>query len=168
MKKSVAIFAVVFPIVLMGGWLASLYFDRYSGQMVELKITGYDPRDILSGHYFTYRLDFSPDKVCVEKRQHPNYCICLQPSSSAPATVTWHGDCDDIGTHCSSVFLKGECRWNGFLAGVERFYIPEYYKIATVPPNATVKLSVARSGASQVTMLLVDGKPLAEVMQNKP
>lgn len=167
MKKASAILAVVFPMLLMIGWLTSLYIDRYRGTAVELKITGYDPRDILSGHYFTYRLDFSPEKVCDKNPGQSDYCVCLEPSSSGPAQVLWHGQCESKVESQCHVFIKGDCKWNGFIAGVERFYISDTYKIQTVPPGTTVKLSVKPSGSAQVTNLLVDGKPLAEVMKEK-
>lgn len=57
MKKHFLIAALAFPIVLLGavmsyhGFMAS--FDE-----VEIAATGYDPRDILAGHYLNLQLDW--------------------------------------------------------------------------------------------------------------
>src|SRR5690606_16954027 len=49
-----ALFAIAFPLAVMGAWLARLDWLERSGTPVQLAVTGFDPRDLLAGHYLTY------------------------------------------------------------------------------------------------------------------
>jgi hypothetical protein len=44
--------------VAMLGWTAWLYAQKTNGKEVKVAITGYDPRDLLSGHYIQYTIDW--------------------------------------------------------------------------------------------------------------
>ena len=46
------------PILFLGIWGVILSFQINSGIEVRLPIMGYDPRDLLSGHYILYQIDW--------------------------------------------------------------------------------------------------------------
>ena len=69
------------PILFLGMWGVSLKIQMNSGIEVKLPIRGYDPRDLLSGHYILYQIDWESadckqfengicpeDEFCVEGR----------------------------------------------------------------------------------------------------
>lgn len=58
MKKSLLIVALVFPLVCLLVWSCYLSFERRNFSEVTLSITGYDPRDLLSGRYIAYQIDW--------------------------------------------------------------------------------------------------------------
>lgn len=46
------------PALLLLGWVTILTVQIYSGKEVALRIKGYDPRSLLSGHYIQYQIDW--------------------------------------------------------------------------------------------------------------
>ena len=50
-------FALAFPIALLAGHTAYKQARVMIGTTVVVPIAGFDPRDLLSGHFLTYRLD---------------------------------------------------------------------------------------------------------------
>lgn len=95
MKKHFLITALTFPVVLMGavmgyhGYMSS--FDE-----VEIAATGYDPRDILAGHYLNLQLDWNKTdctqfsgNVCPKKEFDKvyNFYISRQSAITLEAAV---------------------------------------------------------------------------------
>jgi len=57
-KKYFWLIAFFIPLICLMVWTVSLHIQRQSGQEVRVQITGYDPRDLLSGHYIQYQIDW--------------------------------------------------------------------------------------------------------------
>lgn len=56
-KKLIA--ALSLPVIFMAGWMGILSFERCSIQHdVIIAVSGYDPRDLLSGHYIDLSLNW--------------------------------------------------------------------------------------------------------------
>lgn len=56
-KKILAlVFSIPFFVLLL--WTIWLYAQQATGKEVRVFITGYDPRDLLSGHYIQYTIDW--------------------------------------------------------------------------------------------------------------
>ena len=64
-KKYLWLIAFALPLVALMIWTAGLYVQRHSGQDVRVRVTGYDPRDLLSGHYIQYQIDWK-NTDCVQ------------------------------------------------------------------------------------------------------
>lgn len=47
------------PLVCLSGWLFWLTYHKESGQEVKVAVMGYDPRDLLSGRYIQYQIDWA-------------------------------------------------------------------------------------------------------------
>lgn len=54
-RQILFITAICFPILLLSIWISSLYIKINSRDTVRVVVTGYDPRDLLSGHYVVLR-----------------------------------------------------------------------------------------------------------------
>ena len=55
MKKDFIFLFLLLPACVFAVWIGLLYQQRNLGQEVRIKIEGYDPRDLLAGHYILYQ-----------------------------------------------------------------------------------------------------------------
>ena len=65
------ILVLLLPFIVLLGWTCWLAYETTTRFEVTLPITGYDPRDLLSGHYILYKIDWEKvdcsifkEKVC--------------------------------------------------------------------------------------------------------
>ena len=59
MKKYLFLGMLVLPLLILASWAGWLAIQRESGREVKVVISGYDPRDLLSGHYLAYTIDWN-------------------------------------------------------------------------------------------------------------
>lgn len=57
-KHYLKLFLMIGPAVLLLIWVSVLSYQLHSGREVVLRISGYDPRSLLSGHYIQYQIDW--------------------------------------------------------------------------------------------------------------
>lgn len=57
-KNYLKLILMIAPALLLLGWVTILTAQIYSGKEVALRIKGYDPRSLLSGHYIQYQIDW--------------------------------------------------------------------------------------------------------------
>jgi len=88
-KKYYWLIAFAIPLICLIGWSISLSIEQKSGQEVRLPITGYDPRDVLSGHYIQYKIDWKR----ADCTQFPN------------------GRCPDKNLFCKEARWGQQCRF---------------------------------------------------------
>ncbi len=148
-RKALA-FVLSFPIFALLVLTAYKGYVHSYGQEIILPITGYDPRDLLSGHYLIYEIDYGVAGICSTNTGKQAGYVCLEPrtfSYSAPE------DCGKL--------IRGECTDGRFEAGIERFYVPEArareLEELIRSKAASIVLSLPRSGQAQVKDLLLDG-----------
>lgn len=67
---------LLLPTLVVAAWAAWLAAERTAQPALRIAITGYDPRDLLRGHYLEFRLDL-PDADGLA-------CACLHPNPDAP------------------------------------------------------------------------------------
>lgn len=159
-KRILLIVALALPIIALAlnAYLKST--QRDGGEEVVLPIEGFDPRDLLSGHYLLYRVDYAVEKGCGTQDEEAS--VCLRPMRSIYPQGSLPADCE--------LFIRGRCDNNGdFLADIERFYIPEEYAQSLEDKvrdrKGELVLSVDRQGNVAIRNLLIDGKPWKEAVQ---
>lgn len=154
-RRGWLIVALVLPILALGtsAWLKSI--QRASGVEVILPIEGFDPRDLLSGHYLTYRVDYGVEGCPSDNGQAS---ICLRPRRGIYAEGELPADC--------TLFIHGQCENNLFNAGIERFYIPEedstMLEEKVRQNKGEIVLSVDTDGNAAIRDLLIEGKAWRE------
>lgn len=160
--------AVGLPFVAICGWIAYHVLVVTHGSVVELNIRGYDPRDLLSGHYLQYRIDFGKE-LCGADDENRRVCVCFAAPEAVPAGIGWSGDCVDKPAECGA-YVAGYCRAHRFDSGLERFYIAEADapQLQTAPPDASVVLSLDGRGGGVVTEMKVGGIPLGDWLRSQP
>ena len=58
MKKTLLAIVFSLPLICLICWTAFLSISRQQGKEIKVVVTGYDPRDLLSGHYIAYQIDW--------------------------------------------------------------------------------------------------------------
>lgn len=164
MKKNLSWLAVLLPILVMLGWVAKIELMRARGVEVTLNIQGYDPRDLLSGHYLRYSVNYGKS-ICEKIGDAGAFCVCLgQSAPGEPNPVQWSGRCEERNESSCPLFIKGTCRWGRLEANIERYYFPEEFgkELLVIPPNATIRAKVSSDGSAQVTAMHVSGVEILE------
>ncbi len=168
MKQTVVV-ALLLPLIALLGWVLQLEYHARAGHEVRIKIKGYDPRDLLSGHYIRYLLDLGEFNACEHASRVQAVCVCLNKSSDGKHYVADSStNCRNSLPNCEQI-IRGDCASSQFLAGVERYSIPESLApvLATLPANSSVILALDREGNGQVKQILVDEEALEQYATRK-
>ncbi len=103
-SKKFILFSLALPIVALAGLALQRSMNLSSGREVTLPISGYDPRDLLSGHYLIYAIDYNTPKLCSDLSEVTGtYYVC--PAESRFDTRK--------PSNCS-YYIKGICRGGRF------------------------------------------------------
>lgn len=130
-KLWLVLISVIIPILGLAGLALQKAIIVEGGVPVKFPISGYDPRDLLAGHYVTYQVEYGMDDLChLNEHQESQAlnagsvptCLCFTDISTVPP-LGYSESCDNV-QHCD-LYLKGECNYHQFTAGIERFYVNE-------------------------------------------
>lgn len=150
LSRKFLIFAIVFPIVLLLGLMLHKQRIVSAGTRVVLKISGYDPRDLLSGHYLIYVVEYGVSIQCPYTSEIMKAFVCLSDQTFRFGSPS----------NCQ-LPIVGSCENGRFRAGIERFYVPQEnareLERHVMGRNAAIELAV-KNGQAQVIDLLIDGQ----------
>ncbi len=133
-----------------------------------IKITGYDPRDLLTGHYLTFNYVWPKDAAYDCK---PNSCYACYKKEVLSFTSDYHS-CDSA--------LKLETY--GQTEAVDSWYAPEDLRRFNVSetsapvlddmlrqrnPNFEIGVVIYPDHSGQVKNLYIDGQPLADFLNTR-
>ncbi len=135
MNKGTLKIAVLFlPVIAMALLIGAHSYNRDNGTEWRIPVTGYDPRDLLRGHYLTFRYDWNWEKGMNTACSGKECALCLQESTSSgsynPKVYTTSltvakkqcsGFIQGRSYHSSNQFEIGAKE--GY--GLRRYYIPE-------------------------------------------
>lgn len=154
-NKKIVIIALLIPILSLFGIVVYNQHLLMSGKEVVLPIEAYDPRDMLSGHYLLYTINYGMKDICKDNNGKQAAYLCLDPKQ---VTFDKPHDC--------ATLIVGRCEYSHFKAGIERFYISEVdassYQQILREDRAQVVLSVTADGHALVKDLLIDGKSISQ------
>lgn len=149
--KKALVASLMFPILALAILTAYKKYVLSFGEEIILPISGYDPRDLLSGHYLIYRIDYGVDGICSASLDQQIGYVCLEPKMFSYSTPQG----------CSKL-IRGVCKSGQFEAGIEKYYVPEDkasdLEVQIRANKASIVLSVTHSGQAQVKDLLVNGQ----------
>lgn len=129
-----------------------------------IPIAGYDPRDLLSGHYLQFRYDWPKLGVTEEGCRFTNgqnCCVCLEPG---PGGDLMHPHAETM----ACLYAKSCTAWVSDEVAFERgrVYIPENEgdRLQTLVRDrrAAVQITPQRSGKPAVNALYIDERPWQE------
>lgn len=58
MRKKLLLLILLVPVICLFLWGCFLEYDKNSGRKILVSVKGYDPRDLLAGHYIQYVIDW--------------------------------------------------------------------------------------------------------------
>ena len=164
--------ALIIPVACLALLTVYKAIRIYSGKRVIVPIMGFDPRDLLSGHYLTYKLDLDTDACHDYQNEGDTVYICLTLNDSAEieksSSMTYLSD--DWHEYCDAV-IRGTCNRGSFSAGIQRFYSPEaesvFLESAVRDGSGSLVLSVDRNGKAAIKHLLINGWSSREAVQKE-
>ena len=126
------------------------------------EIEGFDPRDLLRGHYLQFRLRVDPiseREACDDAS--PDCCLCLTRVAEDAVPYVERASCATARS-CTAM-LRAR-----YLHEPQRYYVPEQRAVslerrlleAMQQRRAQAVLAIDRNGEAQVRELRVDGEPL--------
>lgn len=173
MQKNLAVLALVLMVLLPSLVMVKAVHDRGNGIVWQVDMTGYDPRDLLRGHYLNFRYDW--DMVDVDSSEHciagQACCLCLNERASGDFTNPQVRaiDCREETTtrQCTS-----RIKDMGAL-GPQIYYVPEDHAlrlekmIRDDSHDFKMEIAVPRSGGPAIIRdLYINQKPLAEFLKS--
>ncbi|MCB1529738.1 MAG: GDYXXLXY domain-containing protein [Rhodospirillales bacterium] len=172
-RKFWAAAVLAIPLVAMGLLATKALYDQKSYPLIQVKIAGYDPRDMLRGHYLRYQFDWNweegqPDiSVC---DRHPYYsyhtcCLCLSGDRKDPQGHLVSCKNPEV-EQCPAVLEGRISRAGRFDIGHNQYFVPERHARALETllrdeeTTLRIGLSVHPNGRSAVETLYVESLPL--------
>jgi uncharacterized membrane-anchored protein len=152
-----------------------------SGNIWQIKIEGYDPRDLLYGHYLVYRYDFglaNDADQTISSIENDDLCLCLNRSNTGniDPEVTPISCKQTDQKMCSSV-IDGYSHYGRLSLNKdgpsERYFIPEKDSLlledALRKGKQTFRIELVAHNDRSVSIrrLLVDSKPLEDYLREK-
>ena len=122
------ILSLIFPV------LACMFMAWYhtqnqnKGELYRIPVTGYDPRDLLRGHYLTYRYDWNWADEDAKTRTHKS-AICLDGKANNLQVRLVNQK--NVSEQCDRYIIGRGSKTSGFRIGrkgsddLTRYYIPE-------------------------------------------
>jgi len=170
-------FAIIVPILTLFVWWTKIETSVRHGTTIRIPVEGYDPRDLLAGHYVRFNVTLGSVKPCEQPNQI-EACVCFASENGSDRySPIWGGECSDALPSCPAL-LRGTCHGSSFDSGVDRYSISEDLAPALqrIPPNSTVIVALDDSGQAHVVQLLVDdekiedfaARMLSEISKNTP
>ena len=163
-RKLLLVFSFILPVCVLMGWVVLNEYQIRTSQTLTLPVEGYDPRDLLSGRYLTYKVHYGVK--CPESKKskwRATAYACFEPEKYITL--------GQKPKNCS-LFIKGRCLAKEFLANIDRYYIPEKKakkatEIFRKAQEKQVVLAVPSTGQALVQDLLVDGQSLKTQLNQK-
>lgn len=154
--------ALVLPIAGVLGMIVRSEVKLALGVELRVPIRGFDPRDLLRGHYLMFQFDWTVQGACAEGEE---CCYCLDARGpGARGAQVQQAACMDL-KECPARMDAAE------LDALRRFYVPE--EVGTRLEDlvrhkrAVAVLAVTPQGGVVLKQLEVDGKPWREVLESR-
>lgn len=148
----------VLDVLFFVGWIAREEHVRRTGAEVKLPIEGYDPRDLLRGHYVQFRLVAEREAEGERARQGATR-FCLEERQGR-----WHVKPEAEPSSCR-YSIEGSNRSGKVRFGIERFYVDERRarEVLQLPADRDTYLiaHLDRGGGIHPRELVVGGKPFS-------
>jgi hypothetical protein len=166
--------AVLVPILGLMGLIARAEIALRAGEAFRIPITGYDPRDLLHGHYlqYSYAFDWQGQSTCGVTQDGrpaaltPGCCVCLTRGAAEEATPAARQlDCDEA-RRCDG-WLHVEP-----LMPPLRYFVPEQHarqlEQALLSRRAALDVTCSPGGQPALGELYLDGQSWRELVSHPP
>jgi len=166
------IISLAVPILCLAAFVVYKAAILALGVKLVLPVSGYDPRDLLSGHYLTYRVDYNRPDLCRDSYASPGdrVYVCVRQKGEEGVESEVIRSLHFIPAEGCTAVIRGVCDERGrFTAGIERFYIPEkesaMLERIVWDRKAMIVVKVDKNGTAVVQDMLFDGMPMNEFLK---
>jgi hypothetical protein len=167
LRMNFAAILLFLPLLVLGGLIWKNAHDLASAKSWRVGITGYDPRDLLYGHYLSFRFAWglSPEQRACPVGQ--GCCLCLDSQRDSLTPLTSLKSCRTAGS-CASMLS-----WTN-PEGAQRYFIPESAApqlntlLANRRFNLSVDLNITPSGRQILGDLYIDGVEWGDYLRQHP
>lgn len=147
-------------VLVFGGIIAAEEASMWRGVEVRLPVEGYDPRDLLAGHYVRFRLVAVREAEAFGRTVAEDAAFCLEERDGR-----WHVSRPRAaGDDCRPFLAVRPNRVGQVHFGVDRFYVDERRRrevgVVEAGPDTYLVGVVDRSGRVHPRDLVVGGKSL--------
>jgi hypothetical protein len=174
MRRSFIAVAVALPLVVLALGIVRSERHLADGRRWSFEVTGYDPRDLLRGHYIQYRLAFgeidlpvvgAADGVPCDDETGETCCLCLSHEvPGGPVAFVERTTCELARSECEGALQVR------YLGELERYYIAEeraaeltlIFQDASREHRAHLVVAIDALGKPQIVTLLVDDMPVEQ------
>lgn len=162
--------AVALPLLGLVVMIARAEILLRSGPSFHIDIAGYDPRDLLSGHYLQYRFEFDwqgesscgPLDAGKPVGLDPSCCICLSTDVDGSHTTPARQ------VHCSEAAVCDGWLHSAAVTPPLRYFVPERHasgiEDALRGRRATLGVTCGPNGQPAIGDLFLDGRPWRDVI----
>lgn len=161
--------SVLVPFIALLLWVVTLERNISGGIPIKVRVEGYDPRDLLSGHYIRFKLSLNDITPCQNINHGESSCLCYgyDQDNREMAVPIWGGSCSEAPDYCV-LRVQGTCEYSQFQS-VDRYYIPEHLApvLQTVPSESSIEVFLDRKGGAQVTKFFVGEETLEDFANRK-
>jgi uncharacterized membrane-anchored protein len=165
MSKRNKIIALLIPIFIIVGSIGKSEYQLATGETWKFKISGYDPRDLLRGHYVMYQVEFDwgeGEKDCADKK---DCCLCLtRKKDSLDLAKVSKMSCSIAADRCDGLMREE------YIQELRKYFIPEdkgkVLEKAIREKNGEILVTINDDGHPVVRDLLVDGITWLKAIKN--
>lgn len=182
-KVLTGILVLVFPILVLAGMAGKAAIHQGIGEQTwKIQIKGYDPRDLIYGHFLRFRYDWNIIPNPYTSSDHHNNdqtCLCVNRADNSYDNPTvYRTDCKTPkNRHCTSV-MKVYPHGNNYSLNrdeaSEKYFIPEENSAAIDrllrrdEDTFSIELMAHKDKSVSVRKLYVNDVPLNEHLRNMP
>ena len=172
-KLAISLFV---PIIVLFALVMMMENDIARGHQVKVAIEGYDPRDLLRGHYvnFRYKWKFDEEKTAkFLKHDSGNITfndtyLCIEESGTVYPINEAEND-EGCTLKALGTFLSLNNKEYDFNFGIEKFYVAEDKALAlekmVMQGGAELLITANSQKRAIIVDLLLNGKPWKEVIR---
>jgi len=161
--------AVLIPFLLLCLLIVRAEIHIQQGREWTFHVQGYDPRDLLRGHYLRFNLRYNWVDGKSQCESAHDCCLCLSDIGEVVPTVA-KTNCEVAQNQCDG-YIHGD-----FERSLNRYYIPEnqaaqaeqILRDARANNDAYLSLSINSRGVPQITDMIIDGESLNELIKQLP
>lgn len=175
-KSFCAVLAIALAILAPLMMAIHSYRDVTSNPVIKVKITAYDPRDLLYGHYLLFQYDWNWDKKSSTECNSNKCCLCVEAKEADPKVSAMQCSDAKVNPTCAHI-IKGQS-WgqNSFSGPPTQYFVDEtkalplesFFRKESGKKDFHLGLSLPSSGKARIEKLYIDGQPYLEYMDSHP
>jgi len=185
-RLKLAALVLLLPMLVLGGIVVKNERDIASAKTWRVKITGYDPRDLLYGHYLNFRFDWGASLTRGSCAAGQSCCLCLDAQNGSTTPLANLKSCEAAtqcvssvpmpdGTRCINGAQSCQNNMDAFNPeGTQRYFIPESAAtrlnmlLANRQYNLQVDVKIAPSGQHVLGDLYIDNVVWRDYLRQHP